>query len=333
MDSDFSTYWGNTEVCRTECVSETCEGPSICLKHIAKYPVSTGSVTRGWNAFRSQFNGRGQSLWEPLYTMRDSKRQRFLFFNVVLRPQRPYGLLRTRSPGWPPRLSHGSAALTSALIGVIRNDVVWNAAAFQTRLRDPHCFYDVHNVFQMSLMVITVPVGVICTVFQKSWSGSFFFLIDLMECHGIQMCEIRLKCISDKSDGLRIVLIGWFVRSVFQAVWWYAVCFRQDQNIQNVKTQAGRQADTHTVFRFRIIRQYKRVAQFQRKHPFEATHINRLIHDTKIHSVDGDYLWANVSARLTWMMSFCRFVCQFVCVTISLSISFCLTSWQSDENW
>ena len=30
------------------------------------------------------------------------------------------------------------------------------------------CFYDVYNVFQMSLMVITVPVGVICTVFQKS---------------------------------------------------------------------------------------------------------------------------------------------------------------------
>ena len=69
--------------------------------------------------------------------------------------------------------------------------------------------------------------------------------------------------------------------------------------IKTYKMLKHRQADTHTVFRFRIIRQYKRVAQFQRKHPFEATHINRLIHDTKIHSVDGDYLWANVSARLT----------------------------------
>ena len=31
-----------------------------------------------------------------------------LEFNVALRPQRPYGLLRTGSPGRPPRLSHRS---------------------------------------------------------------------------------------------------------------------------------------------------------------------------------------------------------------------------------
>ena len=31
--------------------------------------------------------------------------------NVALRPQRPYGLLGTGSPGWPPRLSRRSWTL------------------------------------------------------------------------------------------------------------------------------------------------------------------------------------------------------------------------------
>ena len=33
-------------------------------------------------------------------------------FSAALRPQRPYGLLGTGSPGRPPRLSHSSSALT-----------------------------------------------------------------------------------------------------------------------------------------------------------------------------------------------------------------------------
>ena len=38
-----------------------------------------------------------------------------LKFRVALRPQRPYGLLGTGSPGRPPRLSHGSWALVNRL--------------------------------------------------------------------------------------------------------------------------------------------------------------------------------------------------------------------------
>ena len=39
--------------------------------------------------------------------------QRIFFYYGVLRPQRPYGLLGTGSPGRPPRLSHSSRVLIS----------------------------------------------------------------------------------------------------------------------------------------------------------------------------------------------------------------------------
>ena len=46
---------------------------------------------------------------------------RMFKFNVTSRPQRPYGYLRTGSPGWPPRLSDISKALSGCIRQAISN--------------------------------------------------------------------------------------------------------------------------------------------------------------------------------------------------------------------
>ena len=59
----------------------------------------------GWLSVATETDGR------PGCPPRLSHGSWTLFFNVALRPQRPWGLLGTGNPGRPPRLSHGSWTL------------------------------------------------------------------------------------------------------------------------------------------------------------------------------------------------------------------------------
>ena len=72
------------------------------------------------------------SGWQGVKKKKNQKK--IIKFSVVLRPQRPYGLLGTGSPGRPPRLPHSSWALKQDIM-VIRLIIIirWTAVVSGVR--------------------------------------------------------------------------------------------------------------------------------------------------------------------------------------------------------